>query len=295
MELRQLEYLVAVIEEANFTRAAERVRVSQSGISAQIRQLERELGQQLLDRSTRTVRATDAGAAMLPFARAALGAVSGAKLAVDEVTGLLAGRLDIGMVTACSIGALFDLLADFHDAHPGVDIRLSEDRSDRLVGRVLDGTVDLALVGTAGALPDGLFSVPLIDESLIAAVPERHPLASRPSTPLASLADHRIITMPIGTGIRSAFDGACRDAGISPRIAFEASTGDAILRLARRGLGVAILSESMVPADDMLQRVMLTGPQPTSRIDFVWRAGSGTAGAAGSPAARALVTMLESR
>ena len=93
MELRQLEYLVAVAEEANFTRAAERVRISQSGVSAQIRQLEHELGVELIDRSTRRASLTSAGEAVLEHARAALAAAGAARQAADDVTGLLRGRL----------------------------------------------------------------------------------------------------------------------------------------------------------------------------------------------------------
>src|SRR3954451_6614222 len=101
MELRQLAYFVAVAEEASFTRAAARVHVAQPGVSAQVRLLERELGEPLFDRSGRTVRLTEIGAAVLPFARAALEAVDGVKLAVDEVTGLLRGRVAVGMITGC--------------------------------------------------------------------------------------------------------------------------------------------------------------------------------------------------
>src|ERR1044072_2202769 len=89
MELRQLEYFVAVAEEGSFTRAAEKVHVAQPGASAQIRRLERELGAALLERTSRSVRLTDVGAAVLPYARAALAAVDGARLAVGERTGLL--------------------------------------------------------------------------------------------------------------------------------------------------------------------------------------------------------------
>src|SRR5471032_2460506 len=101
MELRQLEYFVAVAEEANFTRAAERVHISQSGVSAQVRQLERELGQPLLDRSGRSVRLTEVGEAVLPFARAALDAADGARLTVDQLAGLVRGQVKVGMVNGC--------------------------------------------------------------------------------------------------------------------------------------------------------------------------------------------------
>src|SRR4029453_15318546 len=101
MELHQLEYLVAVAEEASFTNAAARVHVAQPGVSAQIRRLERELGLTLFDRSGRAVRLTEAGEAVLPYARAALEAVAGARLAADELSGLLRGHVDVGMIVAC--------------------------------------------------------------------------------------------------------------------------------------------------------------------------------------------------
>src|SRR6185503_5280934 len=93
MELRQLEYFVAVAEEASFTRGAARVHVAQPGVSAQIRRLEQELGEMLLDRSGRTVTLTEVGEALLPHARAALSSVDGARLAVDELAGLTRGRV----------------------------------------------------------------------------------------------------------------------------------------------------------------------------------------------------------
>src|SRR3954471_4285925 len=107
MDLRQLEYFVAVAEEQNFTRAAERVHISQSGVSAQIRQLERELGAALLDRSGRTATLTAAGSAAVGPARAALAAADAVRQAVDEVNGLVRGRLTVGMVTACTVTPLF--------------------------------------------------------------------------------------------------------------------------------------------------------------------------------------------
>src|SRR5690349_3949850 len=103
MELRQLEYLVAVAEEGNFTRAAERIPVAQPAVSAQIQRLERELGQQLLDRSRRAVRLTAAGEAVLPHARAALAAVHHMSVAVDEVAHLIRGTVTVGTVTSHNV------------------------------------------------------------------------------------------------------------------------------------------------------------------------------------------------
>src|SRR4030088_3825473 len=103
MDLRQLEYFVAVAEEQNFTRAAERVHISQSGVSAQIRQLERELGAELFDRSARIATLTVAGKVALEYARATLAAAEAVGHAVDEVTDLIRGTLTVGMVTGCTV------------------------------------------------------------------------------------------------------------------------------------------------------------------------------------------------
>src|ERR1039458_1681981 len=139
MEMRQLEYFIAVADEANFTRAAQRVHISQSGVSAQIRQLEHDLGATLIDRSGRTATLTAAGAAALPHARAVLASAGAVRQAVDAVNGLIRGRLVVGMVPARPVPPLFDALAAFPRAPPGVEIPLIEDNSDRLTERVRAG------------------------------------------------------------------------------------------------------------------------------------------------------------
>jgi DNA-binding transcriptional LysR family regulator len=131
IDLKWLRSFVVVAEEASFTRAASRVHVAQPGVSAQVRRLESELGQQLLDRSGRSVRLTEVGSAVLPFARAALDAVANARLAVDELAGLVRGQVTVGMVSGCALPILAELLAGFHDRYPGVAITLVEDNSDR--------------------------------------------------------------------------------------------------------------------------------------------------------------------
>ncbi|MET7824843.1 LysR family transcriptional regulator [Streptomyces sp. NPDC102256] len=272
MDLRQLEYFVAVAEERNFTRAAERVHISQSGVSAQIRRLERELGAELFDRTGRTATLTVAGKAALGPARAALAAAEAVGQAVGQVTGLIRGRLTVGMVTGCTIAPLFDALAAFHEAHPGVDISLLEDTSDRLLEQVRAGVVDLALVGTATAAPDGLDTLTIISERLVAAVPHGHPLAERRRVTLRDLTDHPIVCMPAGTGLRTVLDRACAAQGLQPAIALQASAADAIVDLAARGLGVAVLSDSMA-ADhrDRLTARTIDDVEAPALLALVWR------------------------
>jgi DNA-binding transcriptional LysR family regulator len=250
MELRQLEYFVAVAEEANFTRAAERVHISQSGVSAQIRQLEHDLGATLIDRSGRSATLTGAGTAALEHARATLGSVQALRHAVDEVTGVIRGRLAVGMVNGCTVLPLFDALAAFHQAHPGIEIALYEDNSDRLIGDVRSGATDLALIGAAGAPPAGLGALSIVSEGLVAVVPVGHPLTRRREVRLADVVGYPVVCMPPGTGIRTVFDRSCAAKGLTANIALQATAGDAVIDLAVRGLGVGVLSSSMVGDDD---------------------------------------------
>lgn len=278
MELRQLEYFVAVAEEANFTRAAERVHISQSGVSAQVRQLERELGADLIDRSSRTATLTAAGVAALGPARAALDAAASVRHAVDDVNEVIRGRLMVAMVTACTVTPLFDALAAFHVAHPGVEITLSEDSSDRMVEQVRAGLVDLALIGCAEAPPTDLESFSIISEGLVALVPRDHPLAKLRKVALAQVVAYPLVCLPPGTGIRTVFDRACAARGVQPTVALQASAPDAVVDLSRRGLGVAILAESMAAKhENHVARVPLTGIDVPAVLALVWKNASNPA------------------
>ena len=271
MELRQLEYFVAVAEDANFPRAAQRVHVSQSGVSAQIRQLERDLGAPLIDRSGRVATLTGAGAAALPHARAALAAAAAVRQAVDDVTGLLSGRIVVGMVTACTIAPLFDALGAFHLAHPGIEIALVEGNSDWLVEQVRAGAADMALIGTAGGPPEGLDALTIISEGLVAAVPTGHPLAGKKAVTLAEVTRYPVVSLPPGTGVRAVFDQDCAAQGRRPDIAFQASAPGAVADLASRGLGVAILTETMAAGfSGQLTAVVIKDIVTPALLALVW-------------------------
>jgi DNA-binding transcriptional LysR family regulator len=283
MELRQLQYLVAVVEEASFTRAADRVHVAQPGVSAQVRRLERELGQELLDRSGRTVRTTAAGDVVLPYARAALAAVEGARSAVDELAGLVRGRATVGTVVGCGAVGLPEVLAAFHRAHPGVEIALTEGGSDRLLAGLLDGQLDLGLVGLAGPPDPGVEVQVVVDERLVVGVSVDDPWPGTPTVTLAELGQRAVVSLPVGTGLRAALDGACAAAGVTPRIAFESSDLGVVADLAAQRMGVAILPESVGAGHPVLRGVPVE-PEVRSNLALAWRAGGPS-----SPAGLALV------
>lgn len=283
MELRQLEYFVAVAEEANFTRAAERIHVAQPAVSAQIQRLERELGQSLLDRSRRTVQLTAAGEAVLPYARAALAAVTDMHVAVDELTQLVRGTVTIGTVTSHNVD-IPSLLADFHADHPNVEITLSTDSSDVLIEKVRTGRLDAAIVSVGpDEHPEGLDVEVVTDEAIVAAVCRTDAFATRKTIRLNDLTDRPVIALPVGAGIRHQFDAACAKAGVAPRIAFEASTPLALADLAERGLGAAIVPASVPRGRDGLHALSIV-PELRGRLILASRS-SGPM----SPAARVLV------
>ena len=145
MELRQLQYLLAVVEEQSFTKAAARLHVAQPWVSAQVRQLEAEVGQSLLDRSPSGVRPTTVGAAVVPHARAALEAVTAVSDTVDQLAGLLRGHVTVATVPSVASGAvnLPRLLVDFHHQHPAIEIALLEDSSEQIVTALQNGLIDL--------------------------------------------------------------------------------------------------------------------------------------------------------
>jgi DNA-binding transcriptional LysR family regulator len=285
MELRQLEYLLAVADERNFTRAAARLHVTQPGVSAQIRQLERELGAELLDRSGRVVTLTKAGEAVLPFARSALGAVAGARLAVDELCGLLRGHVAVGMVVQSAALDIPDLLAGFHQEHPAIEITLAEDSSDRLADGVRAGAYDLAFIGLGPEAPNRLAIHVVADEPIVAAVATDSDLAGTSSVPLAELAGRALISLPVGTGLRASLDAAYASAGLRPRVGFEASDPRMLARLAARGLGLAFLPASVARAyGDGLHMITVSEPRLRGRLALTWRTEAPV-----SPAARALI------
>ncbi|MBF6084284.1 LysR family transcriptional regulator [Nocardia cyriacigeorgica] len=245
MELRQLRYFVTVVEEGGFTRAAQRLHLTQPGLSAQIRQLERELGQPLLERGARRVTPTEVGAAVLADARAALAAAERIAHTVDEFTGLLRGQVRVGLISGAATEE-FDVpaaLAAFHDDHPQVGISLTEATSEDMLAAVSRGELDIALIGLTGAELDPAIALDVIlDTAVVAAVAAEDPSVGE-VMPLRDLRERPLICLPSGTGIHGVFQRACAAAGFAPNIAFEAAAPPLLLRLAAHGLGVAVVPE----------------------------------------------------
>lgn len=188
MELRQLRYFVTVAEELHFGRAAERLHIAQPAVSQQVQRLERELKVQLLDRSPRRVRLTEAGLRFLPAARAVLAAADQARASVAELAGGRAEVFRLGTVTG--LGERLDLVLDgFAAKAPRVQVELVTLPVRERLAEVADGRLDAAFVRAPSAedSPDLEF-LPAWDDPLVVALPARHPLAEHPQVRIADLA-----------------------------------------------------------------------------------------------------------
>ena len=285
MELRQLAVFVAVAEEQGFSRAADRLQVVQSAVSATIRNLEREWGVTLFHRTTHRVELSAEGRELLPVAREALRAADAVGGAVEELHGGLRGTLRLGiMQTTLSPGVISvaAVIAAFRATHPAVAIEVRQGGSASQADAVREGELDLAFVGLPQASLPGLTLTPLSRAEMQVACHPEHPLASRASIDLVALQDEPFADMPSEWGVRIANDRAFAAAGAQRTIAYEINDLVTVADFARHGLAIAILAPEMFRHDSRIAFVPIRRHAPAFVISLAEPANRPP-----SPAARA--------
>jgi DNA-binding transcriptional LysR family regulator len=252
VELRQLTTFLAVAEEQSFTRAGERLGTAQSAVSATVRRLEDALGAALFERTTHRVSLTDAGRALIPEARRTLAAAEDAREAVDQVRGGLRGTVRLGTMQAQATGVVSTarFVAAFRAHHPAVQVQLRQAGSVVLAELVVEGHLDLAVLGIPGRPPAGLELTELAREPMKLACAAGHPLASGPSVDLATVAGEPSADLPLGWGTRMNNDATFAAAGLRRRLEYEVNDSASLVDLVRHGLAVAVIPPSLVPAGD---------------------------------------------
>jgi DNA-binding transcriptional LysR family regulator len=247
MDLRQLEYFVAVAEEQHFTRAALRLHIVQSGLSASIRALEEQLGASLFLRTTRHVTLTQVGRAFLAEARRVLAAAADARRIVEDMQGLRRGRLSIGSIQGLApLLDLPELLGRFHAAYPEVDIRLVSGGTGPLIEGVRTGELDLAFTQFNGSTTPEVAAWMVTCEPLVAACAPGHWLAGRRDVTLPELARETFIELNPEWGTRQLVDQSFRDCQVRRHIAFEVNDFPTQLDLVGHGLGIALMPAAVV-------------------------------------------------
>jgi DNA-binding transcriptional LysR family regulator len=275
MDLRQLRYLVALADEAHFTRAAARMHIAQPALSQQIRRLEDEVGLALVDRSTRRVALTEAGTLLVDRARRILAEVDAAAAELADVAGVRTGHLIIGAMQSLGPFDLSILLAAFHARHPGVELTVQEEVSDALLAMLRADAVDLAFVSLAERGDrDGLEAKQLLTEPLLVMLAPGHRLAGRKRLRMADLAGERFIAFREGAGLRRILAAAAHEAGFEAQIAFETNEVERARAMAARGLGVTVVPESDAARQGPeVAAVPLHRPALSRDVTLVWRSG----------------------
>lgn len=245
MELRHLRYFVAVAEELNFTRAADRLHMAQPPLSTQIRALEDELGADLFVRDKRKVYLTQAGEEFLARARAILDAARDARVAAKNAALGIIGRVRLAYTASAMFSErLPAVIREFRLQHSNVQLTLVESTSLDQISALYDRQLDVGVLRKPDVpLPDGIVIEAWHQTRLIAAIPAGHPLAQQASISIADLRDQPIITYPrdAGIGLYWPFLQLCARAGFQPQIVSEARESPVIIGLVAAGVGIAVV------------------------------------------------------
>ncbi|NEC88059.1 LysR family transcriptional regulator [Streptomyces sp. SID12501] len=298
MELRHLRHFVALAEELSFTRAASRELIVQSGLSSSVRALEREVGAKLFVRGSRPVRLTAEGLALLPAARRTLDAAAAAHQAVQGVRGLLTGSLRIGAYPVdMRLLPLPAWLADFSDAHPGLEITVRQAGGADMARMVAEGELDCSLLDPVPGIVPGLRVLPLARETLMVACPAKHPLISEGEVTLERLSREPFVETDPSWTTRMRTDSAFAAAGLHRRITCEVADWTLLINLVGAGLGVALVPPSCAhvaqagsPDDGPVSLLPLAAEPLIREIALVLPAAD-----ASSPAARRFATYAQAK
>jgi DNA-binding transcriptional LysR family regulator len=263
MDLRQMEYMVALADEQHFTRAAALCGVSQSGLSAAIRGLETELGSELFSRTTRRVEPTDAGLALLPYARELLSQASAGRDAVVRVTRELSGQLRVGAEQCLGLVDVPSLLERFHRRYPQVTIHFTQAGSYDLLDMVRAGELDAAFVASSDHL-GALDRVEIGRRPILLLCPPDHPLASKTKADWTDLDGLDYVDFHESWAVRSINDEVCRSHGVHRRVRCTVNDIHTLLDLVHRGLGAALVPQTIAAKPQAADLAVLQLPSDSA-------------------------------
>lgn len=277
IELRHLRYFVAVAEELNFSKAAERLGMAQPPLSQQIQRLEAIVGHPLFERRPR-VRLTPAGEAFLLSARRALAQVEQGVEASHRAARGEIGTVTVGFAASMVLSLVPEAVRAFRKRFPGVELHLRELSSAAQVQALRDGQIDVGFVREPMAADPEIELEEIGGESFVAVLPPEHPLADRRRVPLAALAEEPFVHFPrhVAPGLYDRILSLCQDAGFHPRVVQEAHEWLTIVGLVEAGMGVSLVPESFrkLKWGKVIYRP-LEGSGARYAITLCWRAGGG--------------------
>ena len=288
VELRHLEYFVAVAAELNFSRAAERIHVVQSALSASVSRLEKELDVELFDRSKRQIALTPAGEVFLQHAREVIHTAHRARTSVDAFREQLTGTVTLGTLMSWGTLDLAAALEEFRRSNPLLTVRLRQSLTGSAghLTAIVDGQMDLALVSITSTRSQLVALRELMREPMVFVCESSHPLADRARVQLTDFAGHDFINFPLGWGIRQRLDAGFVAAGVHPISAYEVADYAITAELIRHRLATTILPTSVANRFPDLRTVPLH-PSITWTLSIAYAASQQA-----SPAINALIDTL---
>lgn len=272
MDVQALRYFVEVARQRGFTRASETLHVTQPAISKSVRALEEELGTPLLLRERRQVKLTEAGRIVLERAQGVLDSLRVIEEEVVELAALRRGRLRIGMPPIVGVAFFPPLLAEFHQAHPGITLELREEGSHHLEALVLNRELDVGAI----VLPTdekAFGTMPFVRDELRAVLHPSHPLARRRELALRELEATPFVLYRPEFALHGHIIEACRRSGFKPAVVSESSHWDFIVAMVAANIGVALLPQTICRQLDpsQVRSIPLARPIIPWNAALIWR------------------------
>lgn len=272
MELKQLEYFMTLSQELHFTRAAEKLGITQPSLSQQIRLLEHEVGMPLFDRVGKKTMLTEAGRALLHHGYNVFHELSQARAVISELQGLKRGTLKIGALLTVVNYLLPPTVMGFHNSYPNVELSVLGLRTGDIYNGLLQNELDLGIVFLPMEHED-LETIPLYKENLALAVAVDHPIAQAAFVTLDILKETPSVLLPNTYFLRQIINEQCRSLAFTPQPVLEMTTMESIVTMVSKGVGVTILPKGYLDYinNSYICTIPLKNPFLTTQIGVVYR------------------------
>ena len=270
MELRHVRYFLAIAETRSFTRAAERLHVTQPTLSHQIKQLEQQIGTVLFERSAKEIELTAAGQLFKPYCERILKEIDSSMLAISDLEGLMRGSLRVGVFHSFTHSVLPPVLAEFALRYPGVQVTAQLVPRVDLERQLISGDLDFAISYLSDA-NEQIVAEPLFEEELVLIVGSMHSHVGRKSMPMRELATLPLVSLTAEFGARQFIDRFLAENGLAPHVVLDMNAVEPILATIRNSRLASVLAPGVITDARGLHLIRLTDPVPKRNVGLLWR------------------------
>jgi LysR family cyn operon transcriptional activator len=269
IKLRQLQYFLAIAETLHFSKAAEKLFVTQSTLSHQLAELETQIGKPLVDRAGKTVRLTQIGEIFRVYAKRSLDALEAGCSAIEEFEGVQRGLLRIGVTQSFIHKLMPPILAEFMSVYPGMQLAVEEMTAPKIEQRLADGLLDLGIAFAPAVLEETELE-PILEERLLLVTGKNHRLASHRRVPMKDLKDEPLTLLTREFSTRRLIERYFEQLGLEPLVVCETNNISLMVSLARESRLATIVPESAVDRSSQLHIVPIYDPIPMRVSALLW-------------------------